>query len=263
MPQGGRRRISSLRREEVAALADVGITWYTWLEQGRAIKIAPETLGRISKALQLDSSEEEYVTRLVSTHERGPRKWAGSVAEATGMLVENYAPGLAALVGARWDLLAWNCPFGHALNVDGRAAGLERNFLWLLFMQERQRRIFADWRGTAWRTVAAFRMKYADYVGERSFEDLIGTLLDCSDEFASFWADAGVLTAVKWMLGEIRDLNTGVVERFQTVSLPVPDSGDQTLMFHYPILCETSTTLHDEDSVPSPFGVPVTSVYAH
>lgn len=259
LPQCGRRRISSLRREEVAGLADVGITWYTWLEQGRGIKIAPETLGRISKALRLDSSEEEYVTRLVRTHERGPKKWEGSVSDATRLLVENYVPGLAALVGARWDLLAWNSAFGDALDVDERAEGLERNALWLLFMQERQRRLFADWPGAARRTVAAFRIRYADYVGDRSFEDLIATLLDRSVEFASLWSDAEVLTPAKWMLGDIRDLKTGVVAGFRTVSLPVPDSGDQTLMFHYPILCETDTRPHEEDSVPSLSGVPVTS----
>lgn len=256
LPQGGRRRISSLRREEVAALADVGITWYTWLEQGRAIKIAPETLCRISKALRLDPSEEEYVTRLVRTHESSPRKWNRSVSDAHRLLVENYAPGLAAIIGARWDLLAWNPAFAYALGVDERTTGLERNALWLLFMEERQRRLFADWRGAARRTVAAFRISYADYVGERGFEELIETLLDRSVEFASLWSDAEVLTTAQWMLGDIRDLKTGVIAGFRTVSLPVPDSGDQTLMFHYPVLCETGTTPHQEDSVPSRSGVP-------
>jgi hypothetical protein len=262
LPQNGRRRISSLRREEVATLADVGITWYTWLEQGRGIKIAPETLVRISKALRLNPSEEEYVTRLVRTHQNGPHKWEGSVSDATRLLVESYAPGLAALVGARWDLLAWNSAFAYALDVDERAAGLERNALWLLFMHERQRQIFADWRGAARRTVAAFRIRYADYVGERSFEDLIDTLLDRSVEFASLWSDAEVLTTAMWKLGDIRDLKTGVVESFRTVSLPVPDSGDQTLMFHCPILCATDTSLNEEDSAPSLSRVPVTRVRA-
>jgi hypothetical protein len=242
LPQGRQRRISSLRREEVATLADVGITWYTWLEQGRGIKIAAVTLSRISKALQLNSAEEEYVFRLVRTHESGPHAWESNVNDAMRLLVENYAPGLAALVGARWDLLAWNSEFGHAFDLDERAAGLERNALWLLFMQERQRRLFADWCDTARRTVAAFRMRYADYVGEPSFEGLIETLLGQSEEFSSLWSDAEVLTSAEWMLGDIRDLETGFIAGFRTVSLPVPDSGDQTLMFHYPTLCETVRT---------------------
>lgn len=256
LPQGGKRRISSLRREEVAALADVGITWYTWLEQGRGIKIAAETLDRISKALRLNSSEEEYVIRLVRTHETGPHTWEGDVNDALRLLVENYAPGLAVLVGARWDLLAWNSAFGHAFDLDEGAAGLERNALWLLFMQERQRRLFADWHGAARRTVAAFRIRYADYVGESGFEELIETLLGRSEEFSSLWSDAEVLTSARWLLGDIRDLKTGVIASFRTVSLPVPDSGDQTLMFHYPIPCETGTTPHQEHSGPSLFGVP-------
>jgi transcriptional regulator with XRE-family HTH domain len=65
LPEGRRRRVAGLRREEVAVLADVGITWYTWLEQGRPIRMAPATLDRICDALRLDRDERAYLHRLV------------------------------------------------------------------------------------------------------------------------------------------------------------------------------------------------------
>ena len=69
LPQGGRRRTPGLRREEVAALADVGVTWYTFLEQGRRIKMSAQALQRVADALRLPPQE---VTHLFLLAERIP-----------------------------------------------------------------------------------------------------------------------------------------------------------------------------------------------
>ncbi|BAN98181.1 helix-turn-helix domain-containing protein [Plautia stali symbiont] len=59
------RRVSGLRREELAQLAAVSVSWYTWLEQGRDISISPAALQRIGKVLQLSVTEQEYLEALV------------------------------------------------------------------------------------------------------------------------------------------------------------------------------------------------------
>ena len=64
LPRGGRRLTPGLRREEVAALAEVGLTWYTWLEQGRAINVSAAALARIARALRLDATDEAYLFSL-------------------------------------------------------------------------------------------------------------------------------------------------------------------------------------------------------
>src|SRR5438309_10850073 len=64
LPNGRRRRTPGLRREEVADLAGVGLTWYTWLEQGRDIRVSPQVLTAISSALQLGSAERTHLFRL-------------------------------------------------------------------------------------------------------------------------------------------------------------------------------------------------------
>ena len=60
----GRRRTSGLRREELAALAGISVTWCTWIEQGRAVQASPEALGRISQALSLSRAEHDYLFKL-------------------------------------------------------------------------------------------------------------------------------------------------------------------------------------------------------
>src|SRR3982751_6781192 len=61
---GIRRRTPGLRREEVAQLAGVGLTWYTWLEQGRPINASVQILDAIARTLRLDPAEREHLYRL-------------------------------------------------------------------------------------------------------------------------------------------------------------------------------------------------------
>src|SRR6478609_542038 len=61
LPAGTRRRTPGLRREEVAQLAGVSTTWYTWLEQGRDIKVSSSVLDSIASALQLNNDERKYL----------------------------------------------------------------------------------------------------------------------------------------------------------------------------------------------------------
>src|SRR5215475_11905676 len=64
LPPGSRRRTPGLRREEVAQLSGVGVTWYTWLEQGRQINASPQVLGAVARTLLLDQAEREHLFQL-------------------------------------------------------------------------------------------------------------------------------------------------------------------------------------------------------
>src|ERR1700755_2655057 len=78
LPAGGRRRTPGLRREEVALLAGVGVTWYTWLEQGREINASTQVLDAVASTLRLDRAEREHMymlaeaTPLMTGALRGP-----------------------------------------------------------------------------------------------------------------------------------------------------------------------------------------------
>src|SRR5215471_1534422 len=67
LPDNGRRRTPGLRREELATLAGVGVSWYTWLEQGRDINPSPDVLDALARALRLDPAERRTLFALART----------------------------------------------------------------------------------------------------------------------------------------------------------------------------------------------------
>ena len=72
LPSGGRRRTPGLRREEVAQLAGVGTTWYTWLEQGRDVRASMDVFEAIARALRLTPAERAHLILLGRGEEAPP-----------------------------------------------------------------------------------------------------------------------------------------------------------------------------------------------
>ena len=228
LPSGARRRVKGLRREEVALLADVGVTWYTWLEQGRPIAISDETLERIAGALRLDSSELEYVRKLVRPNADQPHIWEMQVDPGIRHLVEKFADGFAYLRNSRFDWLAWNERFGRYQKLDAAAPALERNALWKLFADPNSRALYPGWADYARRLVAAFRAEYAEYVGDRDFESLIAALREKSPEFTKLWTRLDVLSPAQWVVAgpfDMRDPQTGEVRplKYDSMHLALPE----------------------------------------
>src|SRR3984893_12738946 len=109
LPNGFRRRTPGLRREEVALLAGVGTTWYTWLEQGRDVRPSTEVLSALADALRLDSAERRHLFVLNDRPPPEPRP-AGPerVGEPLRRMLESLTGQPAYVLGRRWDVLAWN-----------------------------------------------------------------------------------------------------------------------------------------------------------
>jgi transcriptional regulator with XRE-family HTH domain len=188
LPDGGRRRTPGLRREEVAQLAGVGSTWYTWLEQGRDVKASLEVLEAISRALRLTPAERVHLILLGRGEEAPPCSApAERVSASLRRVIEHLGPNPAFVLGRRWDYLAWNRAttvlFGDLAGIP-RAA---RNHIWLTFMDPARREMFPDWERNARLCVAKFRADSARHIGDPSFEELIHTLRKSSPEFCTCW----------------------------------------------------------------------------
>jgi PAS domain-containing protein len=188
LPGGGRRRTPGLRREEVAQLAGVGTTWYTWLEQARDVRASRSVLDAVGEALRLTPAERRHLLRLGRGEEvdlPGPEREEASA--TLRRLVENVGPNPAYLLGRRWDYLAWNeataALFGDPADLpEGR-----RNHVWNLFSNPALRALATDWTATA-RTVAArFRVDAGRHVGDPEFERLVADLQALSPEFRRLW----------------------------------------------------------------------------
>jgi transcriptional regulator with XRE-family HTH domain len=189
LPDGGRRRTPGLRREEVALLAGVGTTWYTWLEQGRDVRASLDVLEALSRALRLSPAERSHVILLGRGEQAGPCKAPAEDVSATlRRLVENIGPGPAYLLGRRWDYLAWNRSFERVFSWEPGPDPLSRNHVWLWFMDPSRRTLCSgDWATSARLLVAKFRADNARNIGDPAFEEVISALDASSSEFRKLW----------------------------------------------------------------------------
>ncbi|WP_405013878.1 helix-turn-helix transcriptional regulator [Kitasatospora sp. NBC_01539] len=168
MAPGVRRRTPGLRREELAVLAGVGVTWYTWLEQGRDINPSPEVLAALARTLRLDEAESAYLFRLAGCAPLpAVPEAAPEVPEVLRRLVESQAPAPALLVDAAWDVRAWNAS-AEALFALSACAAAERNLAWAVFANDAHRARVVDWERHARRTLAELRSAFGELGGESS-----------------------------------------------------------------------------------------------
>jgi transcriptional regulator with XRE-family HTH domain len=188
----GRRRVAGLRRHEVADLAYISVTWYTWLEQGRSIRLSEESVDSLARALKLSEDEWRHMRRLAGVPVTSPREAPPNVEEELRGLLDDLLPNPALITNELFDVLAWNQ--AHArLSVD--PAGFppqRRNLLWILFMAAPLRDLMPAWATEAQGVVARFRAEAGKYPGDPRFEALIYELTDASEDFRRLWAQQEV-----------------------------------------------------------------------
>ena len=161
LPVGGRRRTPGLRREEVAQLAGVGVTWYTWLEQGRDIRASDQVLGAIANTLQLDPHERAHLFILAGQPEPEVEKECRTITPAIHQMLGQLEPLPALVVNTRLDILAYNRAYDRMVGGLARFDFEDRNSLWLAFTDPAWRARIVDWRPAAQRLVAQFRAAMA------------------------------------------------------------------------------------------------------
>ncbi|MFC6155229.1 helix-turn-helix transcriptional regulator [Kribbella jiaozuonensis] len=184
---GGRRRTPGLRREEVALLAGVGVTWYTWLEQGRDINVSAQVLDAIATALRFDRQERNHLYRLAGVRV-GPAQGACSALPPTVQkTLDAVSPYPALALNDRYDILAFNDAYCRVVIDLEKVPVEDRNMLWLNFVSNAWKCSFVDAESTKHHMVAAFRAASADHVGDALWQDLIQSLLSTSPYFGELW----------------------------------------------------------------------------
>jgi transcriptional regulator with XRE-family HTH domain len=196
LPSGGRRRTPGLRREEVAQLAGVGTTWYTWLEQGRDVRASFDVLEALARALRLDPAERNHLILLGRGEEAPPCKRPPErVSPTLRRLIENLGPNPAYVLGRRWDYLAWNDAAVALLGDFGAIPRAARNHAWQTFTDPARREMFSDWERSSRVLAAKFRADSARHIGDPEFEALIAALRKTSPDFARAWERHEVSTS--------------------------------------------------------------------
>jgi transcriptional regulator with XRE-family HTH domain len=185
---GGRRRTPGLRREEVAQLAGVGTTWYTWLEQGRDVRASLPVLEGLASALELTPAERAHLITLGRGQQAAPGKAPREALSPTlERLIHNLGDAPACILGRRWDYLAWNRAYSVVLGDPVELPAGRRNMIWATFTDPERRKLFADWERAARNAVARFRADSARHVGDPEFEQLIAELRAASPQFREWW----------------------------------------------------------------------------
>jgi transcriptional regulator with XRE-family HTH domain len=193
---GKHRRVSGLRREEVALVAGISVEYYTRLERGNARGVSDEVLDAVSRALQLDEAERAHLLDLVRTanEERAPRRTAAPqrVRPSIQRVVDAMSDVAAFVHNGRLDILYAN-PLAAALYSENyRDPVRPPNTARFLFLDLRARTFYADWETVAHDIVAALRGEAGRNPYDRALSDLIGLLSTRSDEFRVGWASHDV-----------------------------------------------------------------------
>jgi transcriptional regulator with XRE-family HTH domain len=184
---GARRRTPGLRREEVAQLAGVGVTWYTWFEQGRDIQVSAHFLENLSRALRLDATERQHLFTLA---QHRPAPLTGFVPQPVSPSLQNMLesfPNPAYLKTPRWDLVAWNRPMTIMFGDFNAIPPERRNILWLLLTDPKYRQLMLDWETDVRRVIARFRLDSGRAGNDPRFVELVRELEQVSPEFRAWW----------------------------------------------------------------------------
>lgn len=191
----GQRRVPGLRREELALLAGVSVTYYTRLEQGHSTNASTSIVDALARALALDEDEHAHLRDLARPASARPRRPVrpDRVRVGTKSLVDAMTTVPAVVLGRSTEVLAWN-RLGHALvaeHYDFGAPdlpGSRPNLTRMLFLDPHTRALYANWDEEAARAVASLRLVAGRYADDRSITDLVGELCVASDDFARLWA---------------------------------------------------------------------------
>ncbi|MEV4595883.1 helix-turn-helix transcriptional regulator [Amycolatopsis sp. NPDC049253] len=187
LPLGGRRRTPGLRREEVAQLAGVGVTWYTWLEQGRDINASEQVLGAISRTLRLDPHEHSHLFTLAGAPEPPAAEECNAITPSMRKMMTQLEPFPVAVRNARCDLLGYNRAYAWLMGGVDSIPFEDRNTLVQCLLNPDWRKRMLDWEQNVPRVVASFRAAMAEHVAEPSWKSLVKRLKAESPLFEQLW----------------------------------------------------------------------------
>jgi transcriptional regulator with XRE-family HTH domain len=188
LPLTHRRRTPGLRREEVAQMAGISATWYTWLEQKRPIQVSATALDSLARVLRLDPGERLQLFELARPQPVIDSTSRPETVSASLRGVLNQLDIMPAMVlGRRWDILAWNRSIRAFFLDFEQVRPDERNLLWLIFVDPRLRSLLVDWSSRAADTLARYRADYGRHAGDAEFVQMVEKIKSVSPEFREWW----------------------------------------------------------------------------
>jgi transcriptional regulator with XRE-family HTH domain len=240
---GRRRRTAGLRREEVAMLASLSVTYYTFLEQGRPVRPSEQVLDALASALRMSAAERRYLHVLAYGPDGDAGQGVGAAAggsappelldPAVAGLVQRLEPFPTVVKGRRWDVLAAN-PAARELFADWKAGPPgERNLVRWLFTTDVAREIYLEWGPEARAMLGRFRLSAARHPDDPDIRTLIDELRRDSQHVRDWWPRHDVAAIGGSGSKKLRHPRLGPVEYAHAI-LQVADNPDYTLVTYSP-----------------------------
>ncbi len=232
LPDGGRRRTPGLRREEVAVLAGVGVSWYQWLEQGRDITVSPQVLDSVARVLRLSPAERRHLYVLAGLNppalEAAPED--RDMCQGLRRLIDAWMPFPAHIMDVYWNTVLYN---DAASIVLGMRPDISQNCLVAFFTDPLYRARMGHWEELAPKVVAQFRSACSECPDDEGFRAVVEEAKARSAEFAELWERQDILPGGQ-NRKEMEHLLVGtlVVEATQ---LRVPARPDLVIVMHTPL----------------------------
>ncbi|KIL40953.1 DNA-binding protein [Gordoniibacillus kamchatkensis] len=243
LPTGTRRRTPGLRREEVAQLAGVSATWYTWLEQGRDIKVSASVLDRIALALRLNADERKYLYALAMDTSYGAGPLKEEMAEISPSLSRilqelRFCPTI--ISDRKCRIVGWNRAASHVFLDFEQIPAEQRNMIRLLFTRKEFRRLAVNWEHFVRGFLSIFRAYYGQYVEDEWYDRFLADMRQVSPDFKGLWEQSEVSSAPEVLI-EFRHAKAGKM-LFQLTSLQVQGDADLRCSIYTP--APNSSTEH-------------------
>lgn len=236
MPAGPRRRSPGLLREEVAVLAGLSPTWYTYLEQGRKIRPSPEVLDSLARVLLLSEDERRYMHLLVhgEASRATPLNPEWTPAEVAAHLVDLTNPITYPVyaVNQYCDLLAWNQSAAEWYGDWSALGSGERNILYWMLLSAQAHKCLVDWEDDVRDVVARWRTDAAKWGHDTRVERIVAELSRASTHFSDWWGEHGVQEH-RSRTRRLRHPQIGI-RTLRVLPVTSPESPAVVTVFHLP-----------------------------
>jgi hypothetical protein len=187
-----RRRTPGLRREEVALLSGVSVTWYTWLEQQRKISVSRQVVESLARALALRPVEQDHLFMLAGIALAPTTVPQPAVSEGLRLLLDTLQPNPACITAPFFELLAWNQSYAQLIGGLDCVPATELNTVWLLFTQPERRTTLSEWDREASSLIGQVRASLAKYPDDPTGPALVEKLCAASEQFRDLWGQHSV-----------------------------------------------------------------------
>jgi transcriptional regulator with XRE-family HTH domain len=236
LPTFQRRRTRGLRREELAQLVGVGVDWYTWLEQGRDIRVSDQVLDRLASILHLNNEERRHLFLLARGFVSSPNEQSNEIDAQSATyqaILDGFLYPARLIDRRRMTVVACNESAKQVFGDVSSRSERERNSTWFVLMHPSSREMLVYWERAARRSIAFLHAIHDQHPDDPWLRELIADLQASSPEFRAWWPEHEILLTCHG-LDEIHHPQVGRLA-LQPTTLVVPSRPDLQVIVYTPL----------------------------